>query len=147
MQLQREYQNVIFTNHALERLSLRELTQAMIVSAVTQPDEKRIEDDGDTRFIKSFAGRRVHVVAKFDADDGKWVVKTVWVRGEDDEDNVLAPGAGTARRAAPSASEKAQAGAQLGAVLNLAVGVVRMVISVVRFIARALNNSSKNTRR
>lgn len=80
----REYKNVIFTDHALDRIKLRRISQEMIVTAIRQPDQKLLEDDGDTRFIKQISGRNVQVVSTYLADEKKWLVKSAWVRGEDD---------------------------------------------------------------
>ena len=82
--MQREIQNVIFTNHALERIKLRHITQGMVVQAINKSDENFLEDDGDTRFIKKINGRNVHIVARQADEPGKWLVISAWVRGEDD---------------------------------------------------------------
>jgi hypothetical protein len=82
--MQREYKNVIFTKHALERIRKRRMSQDMIVQAIKGPERDFIEEDGDTRFIRDVNGRQVHVVAHYLDDERKWLVKTTWVRGEDD---------------------------------------------------------------
>lgn len=82
--MNREYKNVLFTNHALERLELRRITQDMIVKTIEKPDDKVLEDDGDTKFIKTINSRNVQVVSKYLPDEKKWLVKSAWVRGEDD---------------------------------------------------------------
>ncbi|MDX1992621.1 MAG: DUF4258 domain-containing protein [bacterium] len=82
--MSRTYKNLIFTDHALERMRLRRISQAMIASAVQAPDAREKEADGDTKFIKTIQRRPVHVVAHYETDEKKWLVKTVWVRGEDD---------------------------------------------------------------
>lgn len=82
--MQREYKNVVFTEHALERLKLRRITQDMIVTAIKQPDKKEPENDGDTKFIKVINNRNLHVVSMYLPDEKKWMVKSAWVRGEDD---------------------------------------------------------------
>lgn len=82
--MQREYKNVVFTKHALERMKLRRITQDMIVTAITKPDSRKLEADGDTKFIKTLNGRPLHVVSAFLEDERQWLVKSVWVRGEDD---------------------------------------------------------------
>jgi hypothetical protein len=81
---QREYKDVIFTDHALERLKLRRITQDMIVETIRKPDDQEPEADGDTKFIKTIKQRPVHVVSKYLPDEKKWLVKSAWVRGEDD---------------------------------------------------------------
>lgn len=82
--MQREYKNIIFTEHALERLQLRRITQDMIVETIRKPDDQKEEDDGDIKFIKTIKQRPVHVVSKYLTDEKKWLVKSAWVRGEDD---------------------------------------------------------------
>jgi hypothetical protein len=94
----RSYKNVIFTDHALERLRLRRITQEMIVTAIRQPDQKVLEADGDTKFIKTIGGRNTQVVAAYLADEKKWLVKSSWVRGEDDPKGLLARLLGWLRR-------------------------------------------------
>jgi calcineurin-like phosphoesterase len=82
--MQREYKNVIFTNHALERLELRRMTQEMVFTTIIRPDHYREEDDGDSEFIKVVNGRRVHVISVYLSNEQKWLVKSAWVRGEGD---------------------------------------------------------------
>lgn len=85
----REYKNVIFTNHALDRIELRRIPQEMVVTAIRQPDHKVLEADGDTKFIKTIRGRNVQVVSAYLADEQKWLVKSAWVRGENDPNPLL----------------------------------------------------------
>jgi hypothetical protein len=79
-----EETSVIYTDHALERMKLRRITQGMIASAVKSPDKREHEADGDTRVIKTIQGRNVQVVSTWLDDERKWLVKSAWVRGEDD---------------------------------------------------------------
>lgn len=80
----RENTPFILTDHAKERMKSRRVSSQMIGFAINNPDERRYEDDGDTRFIKTVRGRLLHVVAKPLPDQDSWLIKTVWVRGEDD---------------------------------------------------------------
>lgn len=80
----RENLPFILTEHAKERMKTRRVSSQMIGAAMANPDERRHEDDGDTRFIKTVRGRLLHVVAKPLPDQDSWLIKTVWVRGEDD---------------------------------------------------------------
>lgn len=82
--MQREIRNIIFTHHAIERLQLRRITQDMVVQTVYKPDRKEPEDDGDIKFIKTINGRNLHVIGHWEADEDKWLIKSAWVRGEDD---------------------------------------------------------------
>ncbi|MBC7814566.1 MAG: DUF4258 domain-containing protein [Burkholderiales bacterium] len=86
MQRQRhhEVKNAIFTHHAQERMKLRRISDDMVLNAISKPDRREQEDDGDTKFIKTISGRPLHVVAAHLPDEKKWLVKSVWVRGEND---------------------------------------------------------------
>jgi hypothetical protein len=81
---QREYKDILFTNHALQRLKYRRITQEMVAAAIKKPDRKELEADGDTKFIRTIDRRSLHVVSMYLPDQKKWLVKSVWVRGEDD---------------------------------------------------------------
>ncbi len=76
--------NFILTDHAEERMKLRRITQDMIAKTLQKPDERESEADGDIQFIRTLDKRQVHVVAKYLDDEQKWLIKSVWVRGEDD---------------------------------------------------------------
>lgn len=76
--------NIILTNHAEQRMKLRRITPEMIAKTIQKPDEREPETDGDIKFIRTLEKRPVHVVAKYLDDEKKWLVKSVWVRGEDD---------------------------------------------------------------
>lgn len=82
--MKNEYKNVIFTDHALQRLKRRRISQAMAVQALRHPDRQQPEDDDKIRFIKSIKDRNVQVVARHLSDEGQWMVVTAWVRGEED---------------------------------------------------------------
>ncbi len=86
------YSNIAFTKHARERMQERIITEDMVRTAIRMPDHTYIEDDGDTKFICKVRGARVHVVCKPVPEEDKWLVKSTWVRGEDD------PGKPYARR-------------------------------------------------
>ncbi len=79
-----------YTDHARERMFLRNISKSMIRSALDQSDKTIAEDDGDTRYVKEVRRESehhdLHVVAKPLTDEGKdvWLIKTVWIRGEDD---------------------------------------------------------------
>jgi hypothetical protein len=81
---------VILTKHARERMSLRRIDESVVKTAIEKYNKKEPEDDGDTQFIRdikrSGQTRQLHVIAKPLPEEGKdaWLVKTVWIRGEDD---------------------------------------------------------------
>jgi len=80
----REYKNVIFSDHALQRMRRRRIDDDLVVKVVRQPDDKQTEDNGNTRFIKQVKDRNVHVVGSYLPDDKKWLIVSTWVRGEED---------------------------------------------------------------
>lgn len=82
--MKREYNGIVLTDHAIQRARLRRIRPEMIVQTVKKPENREIEDDGDTKFTKTINGRKVQVIGFYDDDDRKWIVKTMWVRGEDD---------------------------------------------------------------
>lgn len=75
----------ILTDHAQERMVLRGITPAMIAQALEKPDRKETEPDGDIEHIRTINGRQLHVIAFYKPDQKKWVVKSTWVRGEEDQ--------------------------------------------------------------
>lgn len=74
----------ILTNHAKERMVLRRISRDMIAQTLNTPDRTEIEPDGDTEHIRILSGRQVHVIARYEADEQKWLIKSTWVRGEKD---------------------------------------------------------------
>ncbi|NDJ60661.1 MAG: DUF4258 domain-containing protein [Chloroflexi bacterium] len=80
----REYKDIIFTEHALERSRLRRISQEMVLQTIKSPERSELEDDGDTKFIREINDRNVHVVSRFLDDERKWLIISAWVRGEDD---------------------------------------------------------------
>jgi hypothetical protein len=86
---------IIYSNHAQERMTQRKVSKAQIANTIQSPDQRLYEDDGDTRFIKSIRRqdkqmRPLHVVAKplkkrFFLITSQWLVKTIYVRGEEDD--------------------------------------------------------------
>lgn len=86
---------IILTDHARERMFLRKISQSLVQTAISKPDDRQIEADGDTEFIKQVdrkgEKRKLHVIAKPMPEEGKdaWLVKTVWIRGEDDPNFII----------------------------------------------------------
>lgn len=75
----------VLTDHAEERMVLRRITRDMIAQALDKPDRKEAEPDGDTEYIRTIKGRQLHVIAFYKADQKKWIVKSAFVRGEEDQ--------------------------------------------------------------
>jgi hypothetical protein len=78
----------VLTDHAEERMAMRRITKAMISQALDKPDRKENESDGDTEYIRTINGRQLHVIAFYKADQKKWIVKSTFVRGEEDQKGI-----------------------------------------------------------
>ena len=78
---------LIYTDHAVERMYQRAVSKSIIQKTVENPDKREREEDGDIEFIKavkrSGGKKNLHVVAMSKGQD-TWLIKTVFVRGEDD---------------------------------------------------------------
>lgn len=96
-----KHPGVTFTTHALERMTLRNIYPSEVKETVLHP-EKTFENEEDTvKFIgkELSLNRAIHVVGKFLPDDNKWLVISVWVRGEEDDGSLSK---WTPQRAQPS---------------------------------------------
>lgn len=78
------YRNLIFTKHAHERLSQRSLQKWGIWETVQNPDKTK-SSGSNQKFIRNINGREYHVVAKQLSDQNKFLIISLWVRGEDDK--------------------------------------------------------------
>lgn len=81
--MNKNYKSIIFTDHALERLEKRSITPEMVYQVVSSPFKKH-PGKTSTKFIKNLNDRNVHVVAQHLNKEKKWLIISVWVRGEDD---------------------------------------------------------------
>ena len=76
---QREYAGAIWTDHAIERLDQRGLTQSIASSALTQPDELISgKKPGTQEYIKKVGTSTVTVITAL-SDEGKTLVLSCWV--------------------------------------------------------------------
>ncbi len=79
------YKNLIFTKHALNRMSERSISQHAVWQVLNQPDISRPEGKPNTtRFIRLLNDRKYHVVATYLPDQKRTLVVSTWVRGEED---------------------------------------------------------------
>ena len=80
------HNTVIFTNHAKERMTLRKINQDMIITVMRSNTTKIFEqDDGKVKFVGKSMGAKVQAVCKPIPEENKWLVISVWVRGENDD--------------------------------------------------------------
>lgn len=79
-----EFVPFVLTHHAKERMRLRGITASMIAHTIADPHRTQPSDDGSTKYIRFTDRRQVHVVAFYNPHQKKWIVKSTWVRGEND---------------------------------------------------------------
>lgn len=82
--MDRHYKSLVLTDHAMERLDKRSITAEMVYQVVTTPAKTYPAGD-NTKYIKTIKDRRVHVIAHYMHDERKWLIISVWVRGEGDK--------------------------------------------------------------
>lgn len=75
---------IILSKHALERARLRKIELSAIEQIILNPEQKINLRDGKFKFIKTLNNRRYQIVAADVKKENKWLVISVWVRGEDD---------------------------------------------------------------
>lgn len=81
------YKNLIFTKHALQRMSERSITQDAVFRVVQAPDKQfGTEQSKSVKFIRTLASRKYHIVGQWKKQESKWLIISVWVRGEDDRE-------------------------------------------------------------
>jgi hypothetical protein len=79
-----EFVPFVLTHHAKERMQLRDITTQMIAEALANPHSTQEAREGDTKYIRFFNRRELHVIAFYKANQKKWIVKSTWIRGEND---------------------------------------------------------------
>lgn len=77
-------QTVVFTRHARERMNLRKLDDAMVLQVMRKPGKIYDAGDGKVKFVGKAMGAKVHVIGKPIPEENKWVVVSLWARGEND---------------------------------------------------------------
>lgn len=74
----REYQGLIFTNHALQRLKERGISQGDAWVTWKNPDQSRYATaKGAWIYYKTYGNTRIEVVAKQN-EKKEWIVLSVW---------------------------------------------------------------------
>lgn len=78
--MQNYYGNAIFTNHAIQRLRERGVTQSDAWYTFQHPDGQiKGNTPGSTKFYKNYDGQRIEVVAKLN-EKKEWVILSCWSR-------------------------------------------------------------------
>lgn len=86
------HKTVVFTKHAREQLNLRRVGEDMIIQVMRNPGTTYNEDNGKIKFIGKVMGTKLHAVCKPILEENKWLVITLWIRGEDDAGNFVSHG-------------------------------------------------------
>jgi hypothetical protein len=83
------HETVVFTKHARERLELRRLSEDTAIQIMRNPKQTYELDDGKIKFVGKKQAMKIHTICKPIPEENKWVVISVWVRGEDDAGNIV----------------------------------------------------------
>src|SRR5436309_1408918 len=78
MKLERVYGGAIWTNHALERLNQRGLTQWLAKEAFNKPDTSKPGNNGSTVYEKTYQNSLISIVAKKN-EKGEWLILSCWI--------------------------------------------------------------------
>lgn len=79
--MDQNFGGVIWTNHALQRLKERNISQSDAWATWSRPDQSRkgSNQKGSWVYYKTYGNEKIEVVAKKN-DEGKWVILSVWSR-------------------------------------------------------------------
>ena len=84
--MSREYKDLVFSKHAMERAQSRSIAPDSVYQALHFPDRViKNKENNSQKFSKIINDRKYQVVAKYLAKEKKWLVVSVWVRGENDK--------------------------------------------------------------
>jgi len=72
-------------------MSQRSVSVDAVYQAVANPDKQFPEKGSKAiKFIRTVGARTYHVVALWKAPEKSWLIISVWVRGEDDKESLIA---------------------------------------------------------
>lgn len=89
--MRNDFRGIIWTNHALDRLKERGISQGDAYFAFNSPDESRqgTNKKGSSVYFKTYnvplkdfpdsVGQKIEVVAKKN-EEGEWIILSVWAR-------------------------------------------------------------------
>ncbi len=73
------YGGVIWTNHALQRLRERNISQGDAWATWSRPEQSRKGASGNWVYYKTWGNQKIEVVAKQN-EKGEWLILSVWSR-------------------------------------------------------------------
>jgi hypothetical protein len=76
---------VVLSNHALARAKSRKMELKAIDKLILEPERKIILDQQKFKFFKKIGHRHYQAVATYLPKEDKWLVISVWVKGEADQ--------------------------------------------------------------
>lgn len=78
--MQNHYKGVIFTNHALQRLKERGISQGDAWATWNRPEQSRYaKSQGSWVYYRTYDSQKIEVVAKKN-EKGEWLILSVWSR-------------------------------------------------------------------
>lgn len=78
--MDKNYGGVIWTNHALQRLKERGISQGDAWATFNRPDQSRYaEAKGAWVYYKTYPGQKIEVVAKKN-EKNEWLILSVWTK-------------------------------------------------------------------
>lgn len=72
------YGGIIWTNHALERLSQRGITQEQAFATFKNPESTKIRDHGATAYTKFFGEKKLTLIGKV-TEQKEWIIVSAWI--------------------------------------------------------------------
>jgi len=79
------HETVVFTKHARERMDLRNIGEDMVIQVMRNPNRIFDTKDEKIKFIGKTTGAKLHIIGKPIPEENKWLVISLWVRGEEDD--------------------------------------------------------------
>ena len=71
-------EDIIWTNHAAQRLADRKITKGQITQTLSSPDSNISNSDGSRELVREYGNQKIHVVVK-DNDRGEKIILSCWV--------------------------------------------------------------------
>jgi hypothetical protein len=75
---QNRYGGIIWTHHALERLSQRGITQDAALRTFRDPDKSYEKEKGSTAYVKYFGEQKVTLIGK-KTEQQEWIIVSAWI--------------------------------------------------------------------
>ncbi len=76
---------IVLSNHAMERARSRKMELYGIEKLILDPDKKISLGEEKFKFLKNVSGRNYQAIATYLQKENKWLIVSVWVRGEEDK--------------------------------------------------------------